>query len=225
LLDVLDGLRLRLRIEVEHDEAERHLERRGVGHSALAALFDVVLGRLVLVLDELEMRGVGKVLDRKHRLEHRLQAFGGTGAFRRVHEKKLVVRRLLHFDQVRHLADFLDVPEDLANALAAGECLRHVVLDAHAPRAIPAVGIALRAIGASESPLNPRSAPLAPLTVKTTPTSKRQSGPGLVRPGTVLSLSGEPHPGPPAHHLSSTFAPTFSKAALIFSASSFATPS
>ena len=126
LLDVLDGLRLGLGIDVEHDETQRHLERRGVGHAALAALVDIVLRRLVLVFDELEMGGVGEVLDREHRLEHRLQSLGRTPAFRRVHQQKLIVRSLLDLDQVRHLADFLDVPENLANALAASECLRHV---------------------------------------------------------------------------------------------------
>ena len=126
LLDVLDRLGLGLGIDVEHDEAQRHLERRGVGHAALAALVDVVFRRLVLVFDEFEMSGVGEVLDREHRLEHRLQPLVRTAALRRVHQQKLVVRGLLDLDQVRHLADFLDVPEHLANALAASECLRHV---------------------------------------------------------------------------------------------------
>ncbi len=140
LLDVLDGLGLRLRVDVEHDQPQRHLERGGESHAALAALVDVVLGRLVFVLDELEMRCIGEILDRKHRLEHRLQALGRTAALRRVHEEKLVVRRLLHLDQVRHLADFPDVPEDFANALAAGECLRHVVPRANARLAIARMG-------------------------------------------------------------------------------------
>ena len=126
LLDVLDRLGLGLRIDVEHDEAQRHLERRGVGHAALAALVDVVFRRLVFVLDEFEMRGVGEVLDREHRLEHRLQSLVWTSALRRVHQQELIIRGLLDLDQVRHLADFLDVPEHLANALAASECLRHV---------------------------------------------------------------------------------------------------
>src|SRR6202453_3320219 len=72
------------------------------------------------------MSGVGEVLDREYRLEDRLQALGWTPALWRVHQQKLIVRGLLDFDQVRHLADFLDVPEHLANALAARECLRHV---------------------------------------------------------------------------------------------------
>ena len=126
LLDVLDRLRLGLGIDVEHDEAQRHLERRGEGHAALAALVDIVFRRFVLVLDEFEMRGVGEVLDREHRLEHRLQALVWTAALRRLHQQELIIRGLLDFDQVRHLADFLDVPENLANALAASECLRHV---------------------------------------------------------------------------------------------------
>ncbi len=126
LLDVLDRLGLGLGIDIEHDEAQRHLERRGIGHAALAALVDIVFRRFVLILDEFEMSGVGEVLDREHRLEHRLQALVWTPALRRVHQQELIIRGLLDFDQVRHLADFLDVPEYLANALAARECLRHV---------------------------------------------------------------------------------------------------
>src|ERR1700722_14575676 len=72
------------------------------------------------------MSGIGEVLDREHRLEHRLQTLVWTSALRRIHQQELIIRGLLDFDQVRHLADFLDVPEHLANALAARECLRHV---------------------------------------------------------------------------------------------------
>ena len=126
LLDVLDRLGLGLGVDVEHDEPERHLERRGIRHAALTALVDIVLRRFIFVLDELEMGGVGEVLDREHRLEHRLQPLGRTPALRRVHQQELIIRSLLDLDQVRHLADFLDVPENLANALAASECLRHV---------------------------------------------------------------------------------------------------
>src|ERR1700733_6626661 len=72
------------------------------------------------------MSGIGEVLDRGYRLEHRLQALVWTPGLRRVHQQKLIIRGLLDLDQVRHFADFLDVPEHLANALAARECLRHV---------------------------------------------------------------------------------------------------
>ena len=61
LLDVLDRLGAGLLVDIEHDEAQRHLERRGIGHAALAALVDVVFRRLELVLDEFEHRGVGKI--------------------------------------------------------------------------------------------------------------------------------------------------------------------
>ena len=126
LFDVLDRLGLGLGIDVEHDEAQRHLKRRGIGHAPLAALVDIVFRRFILIFDEFEMSGVGEVLDREHRLEYRLQALGWTPANRRVHQQELIIRGLLDFDQVRHLADFLNVPEHLANALAARECLRHV---------------------------------------------------------------------------------------------------
>ncbi len=152
LLDVLDGAGLGLGIDIEHDEAQRHLERRGEGHAALAALVDVVLRRLVFVFDEFELGGLREVGDREHGLENGLQALGRAAALRRLHDEELVVARLLHLDEVRHLADLLDVTEDLANTLAAGECLRHVAPQSSSPaghsasgrRSAPAEGRRLR---------------------------------------------------------------------------------
>ena len=126
LLDVLDGSGLRLRVDVEHDQAQRHFQRRREGHAALAALVDVVFRRLIFVLDELQLSGLREIGNREHRFEDRLQALVGAAALGGLHDEKLVVGSLLHFDQVRHFADFLDVAEDLANTFAACECLRHV---------------------------------------------------------------------------------------------------
>ncbi len=124
LLDVLDRLGAGLLVDIEHDEAQRHLERRRIGHAALAALVDVVFRRLELVLDEFEHRRVGKIRNREHRLEDGLQALVGPAADRFLHQQELVIGRLLNLDEVRHLCDFLDFPEKFANALATGERLR-----------------------------------------------------------------------------------------------------
>ena len=131
LLDVLDRLRAGLLVDIEHDQAERHLERRGIGHAALAALVDVVFGRIEVVADELEKRGIGEVGDREDRLEHRLQAFVGPPALRLVHEQELVVGRLLNLDEVRHLGDFPDGAEEPADPSPTGECLGHVHSSCH----------------------------------------------------------------------------------------------
>src|SRR5262245_12761455 len=125
LLDVLDRLGAGLLVDIEHDQAQRHLERRRIGHAALAALVDVVFRRLELVLDEFEHRGVGEVRDREHGLEHGLQALVGPAAGRLLHQQELVVGRLLNLDEVRHLRDFLNFPEKFANALATDKRLRH----------------------------------------------------------------------------------------------------
>ncbi len=127
LLDVLDRLGAGLGVDVEHDQAQRHLQRRGERHAALTAFVDVVFRRLILVFDELEQRGLREIGNREHGLENGLQALVGAAAGGRVDHQKLVVRRLLNLDEVRHFRDFLDVAEDFANTLAAGECLRHIV--------------------------------------------------------------------------------------------------
>ncbi len=127
LLDVLDRLGAGLLVDIEHDQAQRHLERSRIGHAALPALVDIVFGRLELVLDELEHRRVGKVRDREHGLEYGLQALVGPAADRFLHQQELVIGRLLNLDEVRHLCDFLDFPEKLTNALATCERLRHAL--------------------------------------------------------------------------------------------------
>ena len=125
LLDVLDRTRAGLLVDIEHDQAQRHLERRGIGHAALAALVDVVFRRLEFVFDELELRGIGEVGNREHRFEDRLQALVGTPAHGLLDQQELVVRCLLNLDEVRHLRYFFDCPEKLPYALATGKCLRH----------------------------------------------------------------------------------------------------
>ena len=102
---------------------KRHLERRGVGQVALAALVDVEFRRLELVVDEFQHRGAGEVGDREHRLEDRLQALVGATALRLVDHQELVVGCLLNLDEVRHLRDFADLAEELAYAPATVERL------------------------------------------------------------------------------------------------------
>ena len=134
LLDVLDGLGAGFLVDIEHDEAQRHLERRREGHAALAALVDVVFRLLEFVADEFQHRGAREVGDREHRAEHGLQALVEAAARGFVDHQELVIGRLLNLDEVRHLGDFLDVSEELANAFATGECLlRHRGLSSASP--------------------------------------------------------------------------------------------
>ena len=119
LLDVLDGLRLRLRIDVEHDEAQRHLERRGEGHAALAAFVDVIFRRLELVAHEFEQRDLREIRDREDGLEDALQAFLETAALGLLDHQELVVGGLLHLDEIGHLGGFADMAEIFAHPLAA----------------------------------------------------------------------------------------------------------
>src|SRR5207249_6272402 len=56
-----------------------------------------------------------------------LQALVRPSAYRFPDQQELVVGRLLNLDEVRHLCDFLDFPEKLANALATRKRLRHLI--------------------------------------------------------------------------------------------------
>jgi hypothetical protein len=124
-LDVLDRLRARILVHVEHDEPERHLERRGIGHVAALAFLDVVLRLFELVFHEFEHRRLVEVLDREDRLEDALDplAVGGLRAVARVQEQ--VVGAFLNLDEVRHLQHFADLAEILADTFLAEEGRSH----------------------------------------------------------------------------------------------------
>jgi hypothetical protein len=101
----LTDLRAGLLVDIEHDEAQRHLERRAIGHAALAALVDVVLRRLELVATNSSIDVFEKVRDREHRLEHACRPSSGRRP-RLLDQQELVVGRLLNLDEVRHLRHF-----------------------------------------------------------------------------------------------------------------------
>ncbi len=117
-----------LLVDIEHDQPQRHLERRSIGHAALPAFVDVVFRRFEFVFDEFEHRGVGEIGDREYRFEDGLQALVGPAALRLLHQQELVVGRLLNLDEVRHLRDFFDFSEKLPYALPTDKRLRHHVL-------------------------------------------------------------------------------------------------
>src|SRR5262249_2123580 len=126
LLDVLDRTCARLFVDIEYDQPQRHLERRGIRHAALAALVDVIFWRLEFVLHEFELGRIGKNGNRKYGFEYGLKTFVRSAAHRLLHEQELVVRCLLNLDEVRHLRHFVDCPEKLPYALATGKRLRHL---------------------------------------------------------------------------------------------------
>src|SRR5205814_9264956 len=74
----------------------------------------VVLGMLELIMVEVEVRGAGEIDDREHRAKRFLEArdIARLG----VRAEELLVAFALNLDEVRHLRNFVDVAEDLADA-------------------------------------------------------------------------------------------------------------
>ncbi len=124
LLDVAHDALATLAGVVDH-ELGRDLDRRGVGHAALAALLDVVLRLLEVVADEDELTRPVEILDREDAPEDGLQADLGAVVLRHVRLEKLVVRRLLDVDEVRNLDYFPDTTEMLADAEVGLDDVRH----------------------------------------------------------------------------------------------------
>jgi len=115
LLDIEDGAGFGFGVDLEHDQAQRHLHRRGIGDAALAAFGGVVFRVFQLVMDEIELGGAGEIADREDRPQGLFQprdvTDGGIGA------QELFVAFALDLDQVRHLHHFVDVAENLADTL------------------------------------------------------------------------------------------------------------
>ena len=81
---------------------------------ALAAFDDVVFRRLEFVMDEIEFGGAGEVADREDAAQGLFEA--GDVIDLLVRAQELLVAFALNLDQVRHLHDFVNVSEDLADA-------------------------------------------------------------------------------------------------------------
>jgi hypothetical protein len=126
-LDVLDGLRAGILVDIEHDQTEGDLERRGIGQVALLAFLDVEFRGFELVLHELQHGGFVEILDRKDRLEDAHDAFavGRLGRITGIQEE--IVGGFLHLDEVRHVQDFADFAEKFADTFLACVGLSHVV--------------------------------------------------------------------------------------------------
>ena len=135
LLDVADRARAGVLVDVPDDQAQGHLQRRGVGHAALLALLDVVLGLLELVAHELQLGALREVHDREDRTEDFLQADAHPIGRRHVHLQEVIVGLLLHLDQIRHLGHFGDPAECPADTLASGKRSRHFLSSMLSPPA------------------------------------------------------------------------------------------
>jgi hypothetical protein len=106
------------------------------GHSA----FRVDTGDAAIMIDpflsgnptwegsEFKHRLAGEIRNREHRLEYSLQAFIDPPASGFLDLQKLVVRFLLHLNEVRHHGNFNALAEYFADAFATCDrmCLSHV---------------------------------------------------------------------------------------------------
>ncbi len=114
LLDIEHRTGFGFLVHLEHDQPQRHLHRRGIGDPALAAFDDVVLGCFEFVMDEIEFGSAGEVANRENRTQRLFEA--GDVVDLLVRTQEVLVALALHLDQVRHVHDFVDVAEDLADA-------------------------------------------------------------------------------------------------------------
>ena len=125
LLDIADGARAGLLVDVPHDELQRDLQRGGIGDAALLAFLDVVLGLLELVLHELKAGALGEVLDRENAAEDFLESGLRALGRRRNALEEALVGALLDLDEVRHRRHRFDVAEETTNPFARIEGRGH----------------------------------------------------------------------------------------------------
>ena len=124
LLDVFDRLGAGILVDFEHDQTQRHLEWRRIGHAALLTFIYVIFWRLEFIADEFQHGLTSEVADRENRPEDGLQAFTGPTARRFLDLQELIVRFFLNFDEIRHFRDFCDLAKKLTNPFATCDSLR-----------------------------------------------------------------------------------------------------
>ncbi len=142
LLDIEHGAGFSFLIHFEHDEAQRHLHRSGIGNAALAAFGGVIFRRLKLVIHEIEFGGPGKIADREDAAERLFEA--GDIVDAGVRAQELLIAFALNLNQIGHLHGFVDVTKNLADALGLAAGLlgsfrfrRHNRADASSSRVAP----------------------------------------------------------------------------------------
>ena len=122
LLNIEDRTRFGVRVNLKHDEAQCHLHLCGIGNSALTAFFNVIFGIFEFVMDEVEFRRSGKILNRENAAQRFFEAGYITNG--RVRAQELLIAFALNLDQVGHVDNFVDVTEDFADTLLTRECRR-----------------------------------------------------------------------------------------------------
>ena len=116
LLDVSDAAHAREFVNIPNNQAQSHLQRRSICDSPLLTFLHIIFWFVEFVMHELKRGGVRKVLYRKYGLKDFLQPVIATCASIGIALKKILVRILLHFDQVWHFCDLGDPPKIFAQS-------------------------------------------------------------------------------------------------------------
>ena len=126
LFDVLDRLGAGIFVYIEHDEAQRHLKWRAVGHVTLLTFLNIVFRLFELVLDVFKHGGLIEIFDRENRLENACDTFTIGGGLGVAGIQEQIVRGFLNLDEVRHLQHFADFAVIFTQTFLAKEGLCHV---------------------------------------------------------------------------------------------------
>ena len=122
-LDVAHRTAAGFLIHIPNDQAQPHLERRGIGQPALDAFLNIIFRIFEFVLHELQATTPGEIINRKDRTEHFLQTRDGARIRKHFHLQEAFIGCALHINKVRHRRHFWQTPEALADPLTPGERL------------------------------------------------------------------------------------------------------
>ena len=106
-------------VRIAVGEAHRHFQRRGKGKVALAAPLNRVLRLVERIIDELQHQAFAVIGNRRCVSEHLSQSL----------VEKVLIRALLHLNQIRHLKRFVNLGKELPRPLS----LLHLVHSAITP--------------------------------------------------------------------------------------------
>ena len=133
LLHVADGL-ISSFVGVPRHETDGDSDWRGKRHATGATFVDVVLGRLKVVADKLELSGLVKVPDGKHALENPLDTNVFSLLMREVGLEELFIRLFLDVNEIRNVDNTRDLSEAFSNSEILKGTSRHIASLRSQPR-------------------------------------------------------------------------------------------
>lgn len=111
IIDVIDGIRKGVLVNIEKDKKKSKIERRRISKIEMKELIKIEIRWIELVEKELENGREGEIMDREKRIEKRMKKIVRKKEGWLLKNKEMVVRWIMKIDKVRNIGEIGDIEE------------------------------------------------------------------------------------------------------------------